>query len=263
MKKSRLDIVLSNTNLSQENSEVYGISESSDRLISRTRAASLIIEGKVAVNGKICTKPGTLIDINSAIKITEETNPYVSRGGLKLKGALNDFIIDVKNKKALDIGASTGGFTDCLIKEGADFVYCVDVGYGQLDYCLRNHSKIKNIERTNIKDLLFEKIGEKIDICVIDASFISLKKVLPHALKFLKDDGKIIALIKPQFETENKNLLKKGVIKNEDAYDDIIKGIAEFSKTLNLNTVGVKKSCIKGKKGNTEFFIVFSKNHIN
>ncbi len=246
VKKTRLDILLSNITPSGES-------------LSRTRAASLIIEGKVAVNGEICTKPGAMVNTCDTVKILEDPNPYVSRGGLKLKSALNDFGIIVKNKKVMDIGASTGGFSDCLIKEGAYLVYCIDVGYGQLDYKLRNSGKIKNIERTNIKKMPFETIGEKLDLCTIDVSFISLKKVLPYTLKFLKKGGEIIALIKPQFETENKKVLKKGVIKNENVYEDIINGIIGYSSTLNLATKGVKKSCIKGKKGNTEFFIYLTK----
>lgn len=245
MKKLRLDILLSNN---------PPISFS----LTRTRASSLIMEGKVSVNGNICTKPGTLVKPESNISV-KETNPYVSRGGLKLKGALTDFSLDVNGKRAMDIGASTGGFTDCLLKEGADFIYCVDVGYGQLHYSIRNNEKIKNLENINIKYLLFEEIGEKLDLAVCDVSFISLKKVFPHIQKFLKDDGLILSLIKPQFETENRSTLKKGVIKDENIHNSIIDDIIEFSKNLNLTTIGVKKSCIKGKKGNTEFFILLSK----
>ncbi|MCL4542627.1 MAG: TlyA family RNA methyltransferase [Deltaproteobacteria bacterium] len=248
MKKLRLDILLSDASLASS--------------LTRTRASSLIMEGKVSVNGNICTKPGTLVNPESSITV-EETNPYVSRGGLKLKGALEGFNLSVKGKKAMDIGASTGGFTDCLLKEGADFIYCVDVGYGQLHYSVRNNEKIKNIENMNIKYLRFEEIGEKLDLAVCDVSFISLKKVFPHILKFLKNDGLILSLVKPQFETENKNILKKGVIKDENMHKPIIDDLIEFSKNLNLATIGVKKSCIKGKKGNTEFFILLSKGLVN
>lgn len=216
------------------------------------------MEGKVLVNGNICTKPGTLVNPESNISI-KETNPYVSRGGLKLKGALTDFSLSVKGKRVIDIGASTGGFTDCLLKEGADFIYCIDVGYGQLHYSIRNNDKIKNLENVNIKYLPYKEIGERLDLAVCDVSFISLKKVFPHIPKFLKDDGLILSLIKPQFETENKNILKKGVIRDESIHKLIIDNLIEFSKNLNLMTVGVKKSCIKGKKGNTEFFILLSK----
>ncbi|MHB1660896.1 MAG: TlyA family RNA methyltransferase [bacterium] len=245
MKKIRLDILLSDA--------------SSTFDLTRTRAASLIMEGMVSVNGCVCTKPGTPVNSDSLIEI-KETNPYVSRGGLKLKGALTDFDLTVKSKRVIDIGASTGGFTDCLLKEGADFVYCIDVGYGQLHYSLRNNPKIKNLENVNIKYLTFEEIGEKLDLAVCDASFISLAKIIPHILKFIKENGLILLLIKPQFETENKSVLKKGIIKDDSIYELIINKIIDFSKNLNLTTIGVKKSCIKGKKGNTEFFILLSKN---
>lgn len=244
VKKLRLDILLSGS--------------PSPFSLTRTRASSLIMEGRVSVNGNVCTKPGTLVKPESNIDI-KETNPYVSRGGLKLKGALTEFGLNVSGKRVIDIGASTGGFTDCLLKEGADFVYCIDVGYGQLHYSIRNHEKIKNLENQNIKYLSFEDIGEKLDIAVCDLSFISLKKVLVHICRFIKDDGLILALIKPQFETENKGVLKKGVIRDENVHDEIVKGIIEFSENLNLATTGVKKSCIKGKKGNVEFFILLSK----
>ncbi len=242
MEKARLDILLAEKNIAGQT-------------LSRSKASSLIIEGKVLVNGKVCVKPGTPTNITSDIKVLEPANPYVSRGGVKLKGALADFNINVAGYCALDIGASTGGFTDCLLKNGCKLVYCVDVGYGQLDYNLRNNENIINYEKTNIKDIGVDKIKEKIDICVIDASFISLEKVLPHTVKFLKDEGLIVALIKPQFETGNKKFLKKGIIKDETIYESIISGIIEFSKKIGLKSLGVKKSCIKGKKGNTEFFI--------
>jgi len=244
VKKLRLDVLLS--------------SSPSSSSLTRTRASSLIMEGRVSVNGNVCTKPGTLVKPESNISI-KETNPYVSRGGLKLKGALTDLGLDVSGKRVMDVGASTGGFTDCLLQEGADFVYCIDVGYGQLYYSIRNNKKIKNFENTNIKYLSLDEIGEKLDLAVCDVSFISLKKVLIHISKFIKDDGSILALIKPQFETENKSILKKGVIKDESVHNSIVNGIIEFSANLNLTTIGVKKSCIKGKKGNVEFFILLSK----
>ncbi len=245
MKKIRLDILLSDATSAFD--------------LTRTKAASLIMEGMVSVNGLVCTKPGTLVNPDSSI-IIKETNPYVSRGGLKLKGALNGFNLDVKSKKIIDVGASTGGFTDCLLKEGAAFVYCIDVGYGQLHYSLRNNPKIKNLENTNIKYLTFEEIGEELDLAVCDASFISITKILPYILKFVKTRGLMLLLIKPQFETENKKNLKKGIIKDAGLYELIIDKIIDFSKNLNLTVIGVKKSCIKGKKGNTEFFILLEKN---
>lgn len=244
MKKVRLDILLS------DNFPEYDLT--------RSKASALIMEGKVCVNGIVCLKAGTPVSPESEITI-KETNPYVSRGGLKLKGAISDFGIDVNGIRFIDIGASTGGFTDCLLKEGASYAYCVDVGYGQLHYSLRNLDNIKNIENMNIKDLTFEDIGEKLDMAVCDASFISLKKVLPNIPKFIKTGGLILTLVKPQFETENKKNLRKGIIKDENIHESVINGIINFSMDLNLKTIGVNKSCIKGRKGNTEFFILFSK----
>ncbi len=246
VKKIRLDILLSNK------SPELGLD------LTRTKASALIMEGMVSVSGIVCTKPGTPVNLDSIIEI-KETNPYVSRGGLKLKGAILEFGLDVRGKKAIDVGASTGGFADCLLKEGAEFVYAVDVGYGQLHYSLRNNPKVKNLENTNIKDLKFEDIGEELDLAVCDASFISLVKIIPGILKFVKKDGLILLLIKPQFETENKSSLKKGVVKDDKIHRAAINKIVDFSKNLNLSFIGVKKSCIKGKKGNTEFFILLSR----
>ncbi len=244
MKKVRLDILLSD--------------KFPEHNLSRSRASALIMGGKVFVSGKACLKSGSLVDPEALIEI-KETTPYVSRGGIKLKGALESFGLNVRGLRAIDIGASTGGFTDCLLKEGVDFVYCVDVGYGQLDYSLRNLKNIKNIEKTNIKNLGFEEIGERLDLAVCDTSFISLKKVLPFIPKFIKDGGLILALIKPQFETEDRKNLKKGIIKDEKAYNFIINDITLSSEKIHLKTIGVKKSCLKGKKGNTEFFVLFVK----
>ena len=245
MKKIRLDILLADSS--------FGYN------FTRTKAAALIMEGMVSVNGFICTKPGTQVNPGCLIEI-KENNPYVSRGGLKLKGAISDFNLDVKGKRVIDIGASTGGFTDCLLKEGADFVFCVDVGYGQLHYSLRNNAKIKNLENTDIKTLSFGDIGEELDLAVCDASFISLTKIIPHTLQFVKREGMMLLLIKPQFETENKKNLKKGIIKDDGIRESAVNKIIDFSKNLNLDVSGVKKSCIKGKKGNTEFFILLKKN---
>ncbi len=245
MKKIRLDILISN---------IGSIDD-----LTRTRASSLIMEGMVSVNGQICTKPGISVDPDSLIEI-KKTDGYVSRGGLKLKGTLTDFCIGVKDKRIMDVGASTGGFTDCLLKEGAEFIYCIDVGYGQLHYSLRNNERIKNLENTNIRYLPFEEIGEKLDMAVCDVSFISLAKVLPNIKNFIKTGGFILSLIKPQFETEDKKALKKGIIRDDAVHETVINRVIEFSKNLNLTVVGVKKSCIKGKKGNTEFFILLSKN---
>jgi 23S rRNA (cytidine1920-2'-O)/16S rRNA (cytidine1409-2'-O)-methyltransferase len=245
VKKIRLDVLLA------EPSSGYNLT--------RSRAAALIMEGMVSVNGLKCVKPGTQVKIDSLIEI-KKSNPYVSRGGLKLKCALSDFKLDVTGKRIIDVGASTGGFTDCLLKEGADFAFCIDVGYGQLHYSLRSNPKIKNLENTDIKTLPFEKIGEELDIAVCDASFTSLTKIIPYILKFVKREGIMLFLIKPQFETENKKNVKKGIVKDDKIHESVINKIIDFSKNLNLGVLGVKKSCIKGKKGNTEFFILLKKN---
>lgn len=227
----------------------------------RQRALPLIMEGRVIVNGSVITKPGTLIKEDSIIEIKGKEIPYVSRGGLKLEAAIKHFGISVKDKIAMDIGSSTGGFTDCLLKNGAKKVYCIDVGYGQLDWKLRQDSRVILYERTNIRYLDREKIPDKIDIATIDVSFISLLKVIPKVLEFLEDKGEIIALIKPQFEVGKAEVGKGGIVRDEKKRIETINKIKDGSEAFGLKTIGIMESPILGQKGNVEYFIYMIKDN--
>ncbi|MBF0464736.1 MAG: TlyA family RNA methyltransferase [Nitrospirae bacterium] len=228
---------------------------------SRNEAQALIMSGAVVVNLSVVSKAGELVEETADIALKGETCPYVSRGGLKLEHALSTFDISVSGKTALDIGASTGGFTDCLLKRGATRVYAVDVGYGQFGWKLRRDERVTVFERTNIRYLDRVSIKDTIDIVVIDVSFISLKLVLPKAVEFLapvgsdNQSGEIIALIKPQFEVGKGEVEKGGIIKTKEKRERVVSDISEFVQTLNLKLCGVCESPIKGHKGNIEYLL--------
>ena len=226
---------------------------------SRERARALIMAGKVLVKGKKVEKAGEMVLADADIVLAGEDIPYVSRGGLKLEKALNEFNIDVTGKVAMDVGASTGGFTDCLLQRGAAKVYAIDVGYGQLDLKLRNDQRVVNIERQNIRYLERESIPEQVDIATIDASFISLTKVIPKVLEFLKGTGELIALIKPQFEVGKGEVGKGGVVRDEAKQTAVVENIRFFCEEIGLTVIGVVESPITGPKGNREFLIYIRK----
>ncbi|HCJ67492.1 MAG TPA: TlyA family rRNA (cytidine-2'-O)-methyltransferase [Elusimicrobia bacterium] len=259
----------------------------------RNKAERLILAGEIYVNQEKISKPSKLIDPDSKIEVRKRF-PYVSRGGLKLEKALSFFNIEAKDKICLDVGASTGGFTDCLLKHGAKLVYALDVGYGQLDWSLRNNPRVVNIEKTNIRyfgkhelALIIENELPRIiehesprisstlnpktihyplstlnsllpDLVTIDVSFISLEKVLPRVCELLKEKSKIIALIKPQFEA-GKDKVKKGVVKDKKIQDEVIEKIKKFMQNLGLGISGIIPSPLKGPKGNTEYLIAMEK----
>ncbi len=229
-------------------------------VLSRERARGLILSGKVVVDGRRIDKAGTLIHEDSAIEIIEKDIPYVSRGGLKLERGLEEFNIRLEGKIAIDVGASTGGFTDCLLKKGISKVYAVDVGYGQLAWELRNDPRVIVIERKNIRHITTSDIGERVDLAVIDVSFISLKLVLPVVKDLLKRDGEIIALIKPQFEVGKGEVGKGGVVRDTKKHREVVSGISLFAKEIGFTISGLTKSPILGPKGNVEFLIYLGKN---
>jgi len=222
---------------------------------SRHRAKALIMAGKVLVNDYPVDKPGTLIANDAAVIVKQDDNPFVSRGGLKLEAALKSIPVSVKGLTCLDIGASTGGFTDCLLQYGAAKVYAVDVGYGQFDWTLRQDLRIKVIERTNIRQLSYEVINEKMDIVVADTSFISLKVVIPAAEKFMRDNTLVLALIKPQFEAGKQNVGKGGVVKDPEIRKLVIKDLKVFFKERGYLVNIIVPSPISGPKGNKEYII--------
>lgn len=222
---------------------------------SRERAKSLIMAGKVLINDIVVDKSGTFVSSDAEIKLKTKDIPFVSRGGLKLEKALKTFPCNITKNVCLDIGASTGGFTDCLLQFGAAKVYAVDVGYGQLDWSLRNDSRVVVIERSNIRKLDYEIINEKVDLVVADTSFISLKIVVPAAEKFMKDDTLVFALIKPQFEAGKNKVGKGGVVKDPSLIKDIIEDIKLFFDNRGYRTFKVIPSPILGPKGNKEFII--------
>jgi len=224
---------------------------------SRERAKTLITMGFVTVKGEKVTRPDFKISDSDNICISKKDNPYVSRGGLKLEKALEDFNIEVKGKICMDVGASTGGFTDCLLEKGARKVYAVDVGYGQLDWKLRQDKRVVILERTNIRYLSPDLIQDPIDMVTIDVSFISLEKVLPKVKEIIKNRGIIVALIKPQFEAGRKRVEKGGVVKDVRVHREVIKKIKSCGKRLELAVEGLITSPLKGPAGNIEYFIFF------
>jgi 23S rRNA (cytidine1920-2'-O)/16S rRNA (cytidine1409-2'-O)-methyltransferase len=227
---------------------------------SRERAHALIMEGKVLVEGRAVTKAGTMVTLDSDIDLKEEDIPYVSRGGLKLEAALSHFGINPSGKVCMDIGCSTGGFTDCLLKKGAGKVYAIDVGYGQFDWSLRGVTRIILLEKTNIRYLEKEAVPDLIDLAVVDVSFISLLKVLPKILEFLKGDGEVLALIKPQFEVGKGMVGKGGIVKDEAQRMAAVESIREGAEMSGLRTLGTFESPVRGRKGNTEYFIHLRRN---
>lgn len=221
----------------------------------RERARALILAGQVLVNGNSVTKVGTLIPIEAAVTMKTLDQPYVSRGGVKLAAALEHFRLVVTGLVAMDVGASTGGFTDCLLQQGAVRVYAVDVGYGQLAWKLRQDPRVIVLERTNIRYLPREAIPEEVDLAVVDVSFISLKLVLPKVKLFLRPGGAILALIKPQFEVGKGQVGKGGVVRDPNLQLQAVSEIQDFSRSSGLTVAGVLPAPIRGPKGNQEYLL--------
>jgi 23S rRNA (cytidine1920-2'-O)/16S rRNA (cytidine1409-2'-O)-methyltransferase len=222
---------------------------------SRERAKASIMAGLVSVDGKRIDKVGTQIPRNAQITLAGDSIGYVSRGGLKLAKALEKFNIDLTGKVMADVGASTGGFTDCALKHGAKKVFAVDVGYGQLAWSLRTDTRVINMERTNIRNITTEDIQEPLDFATIDVAFISLTKVLPVVQALLTASGAIVALIKPQFEAGREKVGKKGVVKDAAVHAEVIHHILTCAKNNRLETAGLTYSPIKGPEGNIEYLI--------
>jgi 23S rRNA (cytidine1920-2'-O)/16S rRNA (cytidine1409-2'-O)-methyltransferase len=226
---------------------------------SRDRARALILAGQVIVDDHRVDKAGARFALDVELRIKGTDIPYVSRGGLKLEKGLSCFSVDPQGCVAIDVGASTGGFTDCLLQRGAEKVYAVDVGYGQLAWKLREDSRVVNLERCNIRDLTVDRLDQLPSLAVIDASFISLSKVLPPTLALLTDDAMIIALIKPQFEVGRGQVGKGGVVRDEKLHQQVVEDISNLARELNCRIVGVDESPILGPKGNREFLICMQK----
>ncbi len=222
---------------------------------SRNQARALIMAGKVLVNNLPAAKPGSLASASDNITIKGNEFPYVGRGGLKLEHALESFDFCVKDKTCLDVGASTGGFTDCLLQKGARKVFAVDVGYGQLAWKLRQDSRVVVLERTNIRHLSPERIPSRLDLATIDVSFISLKIVVPAVLKFITNNGGIIVLIKPQFEVGKGKTGKGGIVRDGRLHEEVISGLTGFFRETGLVCSPAVSSPIKGAKGNKEFLM--------
>ena len=234
---------------------------------SRTRAQAAIMAGLVFVKQKRVDKSGSLFHADAVIDVRGELHPYVSRGGVKLEGSLFEFNIIVKGKVALDIGASTGGFTDCLLQQDAAKVYAIDVGYGQLAWKLRQDERVIVIERTNVRHLTPEKLKAKIphselrtpNLAVIDVSFISLSQILPAVYNLLADEAEVIALIKPQFEAKREEVGKGGIVRSEGVRSSVIEKVKASAEEVGFNVKGVVQSPITGADGNVEFFVYLLK----
>ncbi|MDF2613623.1 MAG: TlyA family methyltransferase [Clostridia bacterium] len=241
--KERLDILITERNLAE----------------SRERAKAYIMAGVVFVDGQKEDKPGLKVKRSSQIEVREKMK-YVSRGGYKLEKAMAEFAIELDQKVCMDVGASTGGFTDCMLQNGAAKVYAIDVGYGQLAWKLRQDERVVCMEKTNIRYVTPEEIGCKINFSSIDVSFISLSKVLLPIYHILDEQGVIVALIKPQFEAGREQVEKHGVVKNPSVHKQVIKGVWDYASSIGLSVQGLDFSPIKGPEGNIEYLIYLKKN---
>ncbi len=228
---------------------------------SRERAKALIMSGIVYVDNQKCDKAGAAFSEDVTIDVRGKTLKYVSRGGLKLEKAINDFSLDLKDKICMDIGASTGGFTDCMLQNAAKLVYCVDVGYGQLAWKLRNDERVINLERTNARNLTKAEIPDEIAFTSIDVSFISLTIVLEGIRDLLADKADLICLIKPQFEAGREKVGKKGVVRDIAVHNEVIERIVSFSIENGYSLINLTFSPIKGPEGNIEYLIYLKKDN--
>jgi 23S rRNA (cytidine1920-2'-O)/16S rRNA (cytidine1409-2'-O)-methyltransferase len=239
--KERVDIVLARKGLAP----------------SREKAQALIMAGVVYIGNERVTKSDKKIEDDVSIEVRGNPIPYVSFGGVKLKKALDFFALETRGKIALDIGSSTGGFTDCLLEAGVARIHAIDTGTHQLHEKLRTDTRILLKENCNARYLTFEDVGEKVDIITIDVSFISLKKILPVAVQFMKDDGHMISLVKPQFEVGRFEVGKGGIVKNTDKIKEVIEDIREFGKTVGIKAVNMIESPREKEKKNREYFILW------
>lgn len=222
---------------------------------SREKARAMILAGQIKVNDQIISKPGTAVDEKAAIEFIVSGCSYVSRGGKKLEKALDVFDIQVTDLVVMDVGASTGGYTDCVLQRGARRVYAVDVGYGQLDWKLRNDPRVINMERTNIRYLSVAEFPEPVDLVTIDVSFISVKFVFPVIKSLLINDGAVVCLVKPQFEAGRNKVGRKGVVRDKDTHQEVLLNSIEHAAQEGLNCVDLTYSPITGPQGNIEFFL--------
>lgn len=241
--KERLDVLLVNRGLA----------------LSREKAKAVIMAGQVYVDGQKEDKAGTTFEENVKIEVRGSTLKYVSRGGLKLEKAIERFKVAPAGKVCMDVGASTGGFTDCMLQNGAVLVYAVDVGHGQLDWKLRNNPDVVCMEKTNIRYVTPEDIGERPAFVSIDVSFISLTKVLGPVRELMEPDGEAVCLIKPQFEAGREKVGKKGVVRDPDVHQEVIERVVDFAHSLDFETKGLEFSPIKGPEGNIEYLLWLQK----
>ncbi|TCT16927.1 23S rRNA (cytidine1920-2'-O)/16S rRNA (cytidine1409-2'-O)-methyltransferase [Natranaerovirga pectinivora] len=244
--KERLDILLVNRQLAE----------------SREKAKTLIMTGNVFVDGQREDKAGTKVDEKAQIEIKGNPNPYVSRGGLKLEKAINAFEIHLKDKICMDVGASTGGFTDCMLQNGAKKVYSIDVGYGQFAWKLRQDPRVVCMEKTNIRHVEPEHISDKVDFVSIDVSFISLKKVLEPVKKLMSMNSEIVCLIKPQFEAGREQVGKKGVVRDKTIHIDVIEEVIQFSEKIGFVIKNLDYSPVKGPEGNIEYLLYMNNSEV-
>lgn len=220
---------------------------------SRERAKTAIMEGIVYIAGQKAGKAGDMVDENAELEVRGNDNAFVSRGGKKIEKALNYFAIDPSGLTVMDVGASTGGFTDCLLQQGASKVFAIDVGYGQLAWKIRSDPRVVVMERTNIRYVTPEDLGEPLDLSVVDVSFISLKIVLPAIQKLLKPTGQVLCLIKPQFEAGKENVGKKGVVRDPAVHADVLQNFLTLADSLHFTVRNLTFSPVKGPEGNIEF----------
>ena len=241
--KERLDVLLVKRNLAS----------------SREKAKAIIMSGNVFVDGQREDKAGTTFPEEVSIEIKGHTMPYVSRGGLKLEKAMKNFDVSMQDKVCTDVGSSTGGFTDCMLQNGARKVFAIDVGRGQLDWKLRQDERVVCMEKTNIRYVVPEDLGEPIDFSSIDVSFISLTKVLLPIRNYLKEDGEIVALIKPQFEAGREKVGKKGVVREKSTHVEVIEKVTEYAVSIGFRVKALEFSPIKGPEGNIEYLVHLQK----